>query len=303
MLPVPDHFARHAVELCGDDGRAWLECLPALLDACAQQWNLALAAPFPNLSYHYAAPALQGATPVVLKACLPMGEFRQEAEAMRLFDGRGAARLLAVDRDRQVMLLERLIPGTLLSTVADDAQATSAAAAVMRRLWQPVPAEHPFPTVADWGEGFARTRRRFDGGTGPLPATLFAAAEAIYAEFDATAAPAVLLHGDLHHENILAADREPWLAIDPKGLIGEPTYETGALLRNRLPQPLAGAEARRGLARRADQLSEELNLGRERVRGWAFTQAVLSALWSLEDEGYGWEPAIACAELFAAMKP
>ena len=112
----------------------------------------------------------------------------------------------------------------------------------------------------------------------------------------------VLLHGDLHHENILAAERAPWLGIDPKGVIGEPTYETGALLRNRLPNLLDAPQAVRVLTRRIDQLSEELNLDRTRVRNWAMAQVVLSVWWTIEDGGRISDDDLTCAELLASIK-
>ena len=143
-------------------------------------------------------------------------------------------------------------------------------------------------------------RRHFSGGTGPLPAPLVEQAEALFAELIASQAEPVLLHGDLHHFNILAARRQPWLAIDPKGVVGEPAYETGALLRNPA-EMLAGPHPGRILARRVDQLCEELDLDRERVRGWGVAQAVLSAYWSWEDHGHVWDDALVFAELLAAI--
>src|SRR5207245_1532988 len=134
------------------------------------------------------------------------------------------------------------------------------------------------------------------------PADLVEEAERLFAELiPSMAEPPVLLHGDLHHENIVSAERQPWLALDPKGLVGEPAYEVGALLRNQLPEPLDVPETSRILARRIDQLSEELGFERSRLRDWGLAQAVLSAWWSYEDHGYGWEPAITCAELLAAV--
>jgi streptomycin 6-kinase len=127
-------------------------------------------------------------------------------------------------------------------------------------------------------------------------------AERLFTELLGSMSEQVLLHGDLHHYNILAAERQPWLAIDPKGVVGEPAYEVGALMRNQLPQPLAGAEASRFIARRLDQLAEELGLDRARLHGWTLAQAVLSAWWSVEDHGYGGESAIALAQLLYKMR-
>src|SRR5207244_12927321 len=108
-----------------------------------------------------------------------------------------------------------------------------------------------------------------------------------------------LLHGDLHYGNILADGPHSWRAIDPKGLVGEPAYEVGAVLLNEIP---AGAAAAPILARRVDQLAEALGFDRARPRGWGLAQAVLSAWWSFEDHGHGWEPAITCAELLAGLE-
>jgi streptomycin 6-kinase len=104
----------------------------------------------------------------------------------------------------------------------------------------------------------------------------------------------VLLHGDFHHYNVLTAERAPWLAIDPKGMLGDPGYESGPFLLN--PR-LDGAETSAGvLRRRLDVLAEELDYDRARLRDWGIAHAVLSACWSAEDEGYGWEGAITAAQ-------
>jgi streptomycin 6-kinase len=162
-----------------------------------------------------------------------------------------------------------------------------------------VPDGHPFPSVEEWGEGFARHRAASGGGTGPLPAAPFARGEALFAELCDSAGPPVVLHGDLHHGNVLRARREPWLAIDPKGVVGEPAYEPGALLRNPLPH-LPGLPGATALTRRRlDRLAADLALDRERIRSWAVAQAVLAAVWSIEDGEHDAPYWMACAELLA----
>ena len=197
--------------------------------------------------------------------------------------------MLEADPDEGALLLERLLPGTPLTSVNDDDRATEIAAQVMRQLWRPAPPEHPFPTVAKWGAGFQRLRAQYNGDTGPLPSDLVRQAEVLFRELLGSSAEPVLLHGDLHHDNILAAERAPWLALDPKGVVGEPAYEVGALMRNPRPQPASV------LSRRASILAEELGLDRVRLVAWSFAQAVLSAWWSVEDHGYGGEGAIEVA--------
>ena len=172
----------------------------------------------------------------------------------------------------------------------------------MQQLWRTPPRRHPFPTVEKWGEGLKRLRRTFDGGSGPFPEALIETAETLFTELIATSDEPVLLHGDLHHRNILSARRQPWLALDPKGVVGEAAYEVGSLLRNPMPELLNAPHPRRVLAKRVDQLAEELGFERERLVNWGFAQAVLSAWWSYEDHGHGWEPAIACAEHLAALR-
>jgi len=304
MFAIPESFVSKTISLAGEEGRTWIERLPSILTACEQYWNLTIGFPF-DLSYNYVAPAIcKNGTRVVVKVCLPNDELT-EVEALRQFDGRGMVRLLEYNKDERVMLLERLWPGTLLSTVEDDEKATSIATSVMRQLWRPVPQEHPFPTVFDWGKGFACLRQHYTGGCGPFPPALLAEAETLFAELSASMTDLVLLHGDLHHENILIAERKPWLAIDPKGLVGEPAYETGALLRNQLSVVLKSSRPGRVMARRVDQLAEELGLDRTRVRGWGLAQAVLSVWWSIEDFGRLEDcdrDTLMCAELLAAIK-
>jgi streptomycin 6-kinase len=169
-----------------------------------------------------------------------------------------------------------------LSTLEDDEQATTIAASVMRRIWRPVREPHGFPTVADWGRGFARHLSLY-GDASPIPRGLFERGRALYHELAASAAPPVLLHGDLHHDNILSATREPWLAVDPKGLMGEPAYETGAFLRNPHKRLAALPDARSLLARRIALLAEALEIERARIHGWGLATAVLSACWTFED--------------------
>jgi streptomycin 6-kinase len=285
--------------LYGPAGPAWLDALPSLLRELEARWVIRLQDPFP-ISYNYAAPAVRAdGAPVVLKVGFPNPELTSEIAALRAWDGRGAVRLLEADASAGALLLERLLPGAPLSSpawhgdgggIADDDHATRAAAEIMRVLWAPAPASGPFPTVAQWAGGLARLRATFDGGTGPFPAGLVERAEGLFADLLASSLPAVLLHGDLHHGNILAAHqsqgRAPWLAIDPKGLVGDPGYEVAALLHNPWPD-MGRAEAVRHMLRlaprRLEILHEMLGLDRERMLAWGLAQSVLSAWWTWED--------------------
>lgn len=308
ITPIPDAFARTIVGQHGEAGREWLRTLPERIAYLAAQWELTVGPPFAPLSYNYVAPARRAdGTKVVLKVGVPHREPLTEIAALRLLDGHGIARLLDADEASGALLLERVAPGTMLTDLYPerDDEATAIAASVMRHLWRRLsPGEaHPFPTVADWARGMNRMRAHFGGGTGPFPALLVEEAEALFRDLLASQTETVLLHGDLHHYNILRCaddERGPWLAIDPKGLVGEPAYEVGALLRN--PHiDFAAPDAGRLLARRIGIVSEELGIDRARIRGWSLAQAVLSAWWTIEDGGDDWQPAIACAERMAAL--
>ena len=296
MRSVPQKFSKTIIEIHQDAGLRWLQELPSLIKRCEERWLLRVDAPFAALSYNYVAPAWRAdGTPVVLKLGVPNPELSSEIEALRLYDGVGSVQLLDADAQQGMLLLERLLPGTMLTDLTDDEQATSIAADVMRQLWRPVPANHAFPTIAKWSAGLYRLRQQFGGGTGPLPADLVEMAETFFEQLICSMEEPVLLHGDLHHFNILSAQRQAWLAIDPKGLIGEPAYDIGAFLRNPYPQLLQIERADRLLARRVDQFAEELGLDHTRILAWGISQAVLSACWSVEDHGHGWEYSIACA--------
>lgn len=301
-IHVPDGLARTARDVHGGAGADWAAGLPARLGELSRRWGLTLGPPFPGLSYSYVAPARRaGGTEAVLKVWVPNPDLSCEIAALRLWDGRGGVRLLEADDGAGALLLERLRPGLSLWDRADDGGATAIAASVMGQLWRPAPVGQAFPSAADWAGGLARMRARFGGGTGPLPTPLVERAEGLFRDLLASPSDAVLLHGDLHHGNILSAARAPWLAIDPKGLIGEPAYETGAWLRNPLPGLLARPNPKAVLARRVAIFADVLGLDPSRVRGWGTAQAVMAAWWVVEDHGGGWGPMIACAELLAAL--
>jgi streptomycin 6-kinase len=294
--PIPDAFARTTRHIHGTAGEEWLQRLPGLLRDCAERWSLIVGPPFEPLTYNYVAPAeLADGTEAVLKAGVSGPEILREIEALRACAGEGTVRLLAADRAQGVFLLERVTPGRPLSEVKEEEKAVSIACSVMRRMWRPVPPDGPFLSVAEWAAGLQRLRDRFDGGTGLLPVVLVERAEGLFADLLSSMDEPVLLHGDLHHYNILASGREDWLAIDPKGVTGEPAYEIGPFLYN--PHGIGQRPSLRELlARRIDQFSAELGIDRRRLQAWGFAQAVLSAWWILEDYGRGWEGAIAVAE-------
>lgn len=268
----------------GESGRQWLSSLPALLSESCARWSLELDQPFVNLSYNLVIPSqMPDGTEIVLKLGVPCHELTTEAAALSLFDGKGAVRLLDPDAPRGLLLLERVVPGTPLYTLQDDTEATRTAAKLMRSLWHTPPADHPFPTLANWFSAFERLRKRFNGDCGSFSPSLITKAENTFTELNASSERNVILHGDMHHANILLSAKSGWVAIDPKGMAGDPGYEVSSFMLNGLQEGRAAAELREIFRRRLLIFSEELEIGRERLAGWAFCHAMLSALWSFED--------------------
>jgi len=294
------NFLRIVQETWGDEGLAWLDQLPDIISECEQHWLLEVGQPFANLSYNFAAPALRAdGTEVVLKIGVPRTELSREIEALRHYDGRGSVRLVDARPDQGILLLERLKPGIMLVDLCPtkDDEATKIAASIMRKLWRPVTPDHNFKKIEAWFEGLVELRREFNGGCGPFPKNFVETAESLYAELSQSMSEPVLLHGDLHHYNILSATREPWLAIDPKGVVGEAAYEVGALLRNPL-DVLSWPDFDQILGRRVAILAEILDLDQRRILGWGMAQAVLSAWWSYEDNDSDWRSMLPIAEHF-----
>jgi streptomycin 6-kinase len=284
---IPPLLARNVVGAWGEAGRAFLAELPRMLAVVLQDWELTVEQPLP-MSFHWVASVRRaGGAPAVLKLGVPgLPDVADEVTALRHFDGVGAVRLLAHDAGHGAVLLEKAVPGTAASAVPADRDlvATAALITVMRRLHRPAADDVALPDLV------ARNRRSFVDhlarypGDGPFPRLLVTRAMSVLTELAEAPAQRVVLHGDLHHDNVLRADREPWLAIDPHGVVGDPGAEVGAMLYN--PDPAHRDPALVALVpARVEQLADGLGLPIERVVAWGFVQAVLSAVWTAEQRG------------------
>lgn len=331
-LPLSPDFISTITNTFGADGEQFLGKLPALIDEASQRWGLTNIQPVPNLSYNFVAFAkpsnstaktakdakqklnlcalrvLGGSKDVVLKIGIPREELTCEVAALRLFNGEGACKLIDADEEKGFLLLERLLPGEMLSTLEDDEEATRIAAEVMKMIWRfdygaantPLrSAQAHYIQLSDWFEGLNRLREMFNGGTGPLDEKLVERVERSTKDFFAENHSPVLMHGDFHHFNILSSERG-WVAIDPKGVIGPACYEAGPLMMNpweRLPR---GDRLKSRMKRRVDILHEHLGFERERIIEWSLAHAILSAWWGIEDD-MGWEYSMRVAEAIASL--
>jgi streptomycin 6-kinase len=238
---------------------------PGVADAAAvcEQWGLRLGEPYVLGADGYTARAeLPDGTPAVLKVVHPHRENEHEADALELWDGEGAVRLLARDDDRHALLLERCEPGTFVSALDLDA-ALDVMIGLLPRLWRT--AGEPFHTleaeVEWWLEYLPREAR--------VERRLRDAAIAALRELAPTQGELVLVHQDLHGENVLAARREPWLVIDPKPLVAEREFALAPIVRS-----FELGHSKAAALHRLDRLTSELGLDRERARGWTIGQTV-----------------------------
>jgi len=216
---------------------------------------------------------------VVLKVTRAPGDEWRAGRILRAFDGRGVVR--ALDYTDGAMLLEHLNPGhSLVNTVAtgDDNRATEILAHVIARMGARL-----IPTdVLDVNRLAVGFERYQQSGDRTIPESLLESAHGVFTTLARSQSQPRLLHGDLHHYNVLLDERRDWVAIDPKGLVGEIEYEIGAILRNPMEHPTIVVRPST-IERRVAQLSHILGLDPVRTLGWGFAQAVLSVIWMVED--------------------
>jgi streptomycin 6-kinase len=200
----------------------------------------------------------------VLKIQKPHRESEHEADALELWDGDGAIRLLEHDPEEHALLLELCVPGTPLSAAGQET-ALDVLIELLPRLWKPA-GEQPFHSLADEAAWWAEYLPKQDWGVAPQ--LLEAALEALR-ELPPTQGEQVLVNQDMHGDNVLAAGREPWLVIDPKPLAGEREFSVAPIVRS-----FELGHSKRDVLHRFDRLTSELGLDRERARGWAIAQTV-----------------------------
>lgn len=277
-------------------GEAWLAKLPTLIADIENDWRISVDEHYPNLSYHFVAPCTcaDGAG-AVLKIGFPEKnrEMDNEAEALKLVDGEGMVKLLRFDAVRRAMLLEKLEPGSNLKEIfeGDEMKAVDVAIGVMQKLWREPRLENSFPKLEDWfNNGFRKAEN-----TGFAPEYVRKAG-GIFEELNPSGRR-VLLHGDLHHENILSA-RASFLAIDPKGITGNFAYEITSFLLNHRRWLENGPDLKDKLAAAIQRFSEAFDLTPGTIRKWTFAQSVLSAWWTFEENSENWRDELARAEIW-----
>lgn len=267
---------------------------------CAAMWRVTVDDVFETPS-SLVAYGRRASEQIVLKVVKRPGDEWRSGEVLAEFAGHGVVRVY--EHIGGAVLVERLTPGNSLVDLTlsgHDDEATTHIGGVIRTMAsaQAIGLK-TYPTVQDWGKGFSWY---IASGDHQISSDLVSHAHQIYDRLCRSQSTVCLLHGDLQHYNILLDERRGWVAIDPKGVIGETEYEVGAMLRNPCEAPSTFTEPRT-IERRIRRLSGELQLDATRVLAWAFSQAVLSAIWGIEDGETldAAEPTIVLAETMRRM--
>lgn len=264
----------------GPKWAAWVEGLPKLADGQLRQWDLT---PDGEAMHGYCSLVLPVLTPAGVRAVLKIGfpddESEHEHLVLRRWAGNGAVRLLSAEPPKRAMLLERL-GGHGLNELW-DIEACEIVAQLYSQIHIPaMPQLRPLTTYIErWTTQLEALPRN-----APIPRRLVEQAIALGRDLAANPGSArAVIHGDLHYDNVLAADREPWLVIDPKPMNGDPHYEIAPMLWNRWEE-LEG-DIRGGVRRRFDALVDVAGFDEDRAKAWVVVRMVHNAMWELEDNG------------------
>ncbi|MGA4719910.1 aminoglycoside phosphotransferase family protein [Fictibacillus nanhaiensis] len=273
---LPDTFVEKMKGVHGEKASEWISQFDELVADCEKRYGLHFQQPF-NLTYNFVAPAVRNdGREVVLKFVFDEKEFEAELRALQLLSGESTVKVLAFEKERGIMILERIQPGHTLAEIEDEDKATLIAANVMKKLMVPAPVGSNLPTVFDRENSLKRIYQEYNSYH-PVSKATIEEALFITEKLNTSIDKPYLLHGDLHHYNILA-NGDFWTIIDPKGLIGDREYEVVQYLLNKLPEH--GVEE---LAeKRIDTFVDVLNLNKERVLLRAYSHAVLATCWTIE---------------------
>ncbi|MEU9318739.1 aminoglycoside phosphotransferase family protein [Streptomyces sp. NPDC048295] len=282
-IEVPAAFAASYGENGGASARAWIAALPGLAADFLDHWSLRPdGAPAHGMASLVLPVTRADGTPAVLKLQQVTEDNIDAAPGLRVWNGDGVVHLLDHDPDTGTMLLERLDEARPLSVVADDTAAVQILAELLARLVA-VPAPPGFRQLADIAAAMLdEVPRAVPMLHDPAERRLVRSCASAVTELVGEPGDR-LLHWDLHYDNVLAGQREPWLAIDPEPLAGDPGFELLPAMHNRWAEVVATGDVTGTVLRRFDQLTEVLGLDRQRATGWTLGRVLQNALWDVED--------------------
>lgn len=287
---------KNVINAKGQLGADWFNNLTHTIQILKTHWSLKSIHPVPNMSWNYVAFATQNKNPVILKISCDHDSIFTEYQALQHFKGIGAIKIMDYCSEYHAMLLQSAIPGSLLKDEPFEKieNIINYYASVAKKLISEQRPVHAFPHIKEWC-------RVIDEIKDPrVPKKYITKAKQSRAWLCESMRHEYVCHGDLHLENIIK-NGEQWLAIDPKGLIGELAFEVSAFdLLNENERCLVNATEI--MNDRIQRLAAVLNLNIERLTAWIFLRIMLSIQWFIEDNGDPTPMLIAAKNIFSSVK-
>ncbi|MFF0727318.1 aminoglycoside phosphotransferase family protein [Streptomyces sp. NPDC004134] len=282
-VEVPQPLALSYARGFGEEGRDWIAGLPALAAEFLDCWELKRDGALRAGEASLVLPVLRkDGTRAVLKLQMPRAETNAALIGLRTWNGEGMVRLLDHDPESSTMLLERLEAARTLASLEDDDVAMGILAELQARLVC-VPAPQGLRSLGDIAtEMLERVPEAMAALADPEDRQLLCGWASAVNELVGEPGDRIL-HWDLHYDNVLAAQREPWLAIDPEPLAGDPGFDLWPALDSKWDDVVAKSDVSRVVRRRFDLLTEVLDLDRARTTGWTLGRLLQNSLWDIDD--------------------
>lgn len=270
-----NELKKNIIKIYGDKGKQWLDSLPEITAKIANEHNLSGLTPVNNMTFNYVATGYQNNNPVILKIGMNSKALTKESSCLKAFEKHATAEVIA--HDNNMIIMQRAVPGSTLKDhfPDNDIDATKILCTSIKELHKAsIPESHNFFSLS---ELFKTLDQKLD-----IPDEILAKAKHLRDDLLKSTTKEVLLHGDLHHDNILK-NGDNWLVIDPKGFIGDPAFEPAAYLCNPIPELLQENQPREIIENRINICSAELEIDSRRIADWLYAKSVLCWAWSLED--------------------
>jgi streptomycin 6-kinase len=291
-------FIQNIQTVYGDEGQLWLQQLPIQLKSLEQRWDFHFIKPLADLTFNFVGLVAFNANqkPAVIKIAPRSEHLLRELHCLLWFKKAGP-KIYAYDEEQYVFLMQYLNPGYSLKMLVKGGEDDTATRIICHTILelqkvkqQNYPLKHLTELVAD-----------LSSLQGHIDAKILNKAQSLFTELTQDRSQDVLLHGDLHHDNIIRHESS-WKVIDPHGYIGDPAAEVGVMIRNPMdcfPQdkPLATI-----IDTRINILKEELPFDPQKIKAWAFVMTILSAAWNMQDFNYLAKEEIELAKLIDKVK-
>ncbi|MDR3501187.1 MAG: aminoglycoside phosphotransferase family protein [Legionella sp.] len=274
---------QNITNLYGSQGAEWIANLPVLIIELTNHWGLSELIPVSNMTFNYVAKAkLNTGELVVLKISYDRQSILNEQQALACLGPRGSIKLIDSNSRHNALLLQQAVPGITLKSLYHEQQdyVMDCYVETMQRLHcnQPQFEQSNHPQVADWLQAFDSPALQ------QIPTVLLKKAIELRNKLLSSLKPLIFLHGDLHHDNILRHGSE-WLAIDPKGVIGEAEFEIAAFDFMYINELATTRDVKTLFAKRVELLAQKSGLEAQRINDWVFVRLILMAAWFIEDNG------------------